>query len=78
MAHPDVIQELLKENGFQFETLDDSDGELEALYIKAKAGGASIYVTIPINCDNISDDVLIKDMETARSPQTEYAHLLTS
>lgn len=76
-ANPDAIQELLKANGFRLEQLDDSDGEVEALYIKERPGGVSIYITVPVNCDSISEDVLIQIMETAKIPQSEYSYLLT-
>jgi len=75
MAHPDAIQDLLKEKGFHLEKLDDSEGEVEALYIKPRPSGASIYVTVPVNCDFVSEDVLMRIMETAQIPQSEYHHL---
>jgi len=78
MAHPDAIQILLKEKGFHFEKLDDSDDEMEALYIKGRPGGTSIYITIPVNCEDISEDVLLKIMETAHIPRSEYNYLLLS
>ena len=76
-ANPDATQELLKARGFHLEQLDDSDGELEALYIKERPSGASIYVTVPINCDSINEDALVQIMKTANIPQSDYSYLLS-
>lgn len=78
MASPDDIQDILKQEGFHFEKLADSTDEVEALYIRPKAGGASTYVTVPVNCDDTSDEVLAVIMKTARIPRAVYVHLLNN
>jgi len=75
-AKPTAVCEILENQGFRFGSIDDADGEAEALYIKPRAGGASIYVTAPINCDFINESVVHEIMKTAKIPEEDYNHIL--
>jgi len=73
-ATNDAIK-LLKKNGFRLENIQ-SEEATEALYLKPRPGGSSIYITIPVNQDLVPNFVFETWMKKAGKPRKEYSHLL--
>ncbi len=76
MSLYEQIVQLLLQEGFGLEQLQDQADPTEALFIKPRPGGSTIYVTVPLHCDTIPNSVIRRIMITAGIPEPKYRHLL--
>jgi len=77
MPATDAAIKLLKKNGFRIENFR-VEGGTEALYLKPRPGGSSIYITIPMNQDIVPNFVVEVWMKKAGKPREEYSYLLSN
>lgn len=72
----DAVSNVLEQEGFHLEQMVDTKGETEALFMKPRPGGTSIFVTVSMNCDCYTERALRRLMATAGIPLDKYKHLL--
>lgn len=75
MSLYDQLSDLLEEYGFGLQGLQTESEPSEALFLKPRPG-ASVYVTVPLDCDVITDSVIETIMATAQIPIIKWRHLL--
>lgn len=72
----DQLSDLLEEYGFSLESLKTRSDPSEALFVKPRPG-VSMYVTVPLDCDVITDSAIETIMATAQIPIIKWRHLLS-